>query len=107
MDCPKIISAKVMIFRAVILSLLLASMSVGAQTQQNPYIYVLGVAQDAGFPQADCFKGHCMPGWKNSKKRIGAISLALIIANTDDTYLFEAAPHFPEQLYLLKKNPQL
>ena len=25
---------------------------------EAPYLYVLGVAQDAGFPQAGCYKSH-------------------------------------------------
>ena len=39
---------------------------------EGPYIFVLGVAQDAGYPQAGCFKQHCMQGWMQKDKRLMA-----------------------------------
>ncbi len=65
----------------------------------EPYILVLGVAQDAGYPQAACFRPHCMPGWKDRDKRITASSIAVV--GNDASYLFDATPHFPDQLYRL------
>lgn len=93
-----------MILKTVFLSLLLVSITTGAQSQQSPYIYVLGVAQDAGYPQAGCFQAHCMKGWEDPKKRLGAASLAVIVPDARKTYLFEATPHLPEQLYLLNQK---
>jgi pyrroloquinoline quinone biosynthesis protein B len=69
-----------------------------------PYIYVLGVAQDAGYPQAGCFKPHCMPGWKDQSLRRGAVSLGLIDPVKKHKYLFEATPDFPSQFYRLEKE---
>lgn len=66
-----------------------------------PYIYILGVAQDAGYPQALCFKPHCMPGWEDRSARRGAVSLAVINPRAKSTYLFEASPDLPDQLYRL------
>ena len=71
--------------------------------QDEPFIYVLGVAQDAGYPQAGCFLPHCLPGWENSELRRGATSLALIDPDTRSKYLFEATPNLPEQLYYLER----
>ena len=45
---------------------------------QTPYLYVLGVVQDAGYPQAGCLAPHCLPGWQDVRKRRGAVSLGLI-----------------------------
>ena len=42
------------------------------------YLYVLGVAQDAGYPQAGCYQPHCMPGWQDPLLRRGATSIALV-----------------------------
>jgi len=67
----------------------------------KPYLYVLGVAQDAGYPQAGCYKKHCMPGWQDSSLRQGAVSLGLIDPETQHKYMFDATPNFPEQLYAL------
>lgn len=65
-------------------------------------LVVLGVAQDAGYPQAGCYKPHCMPGWLDRNKRLGATALAVISPETNTKILFEATPHLPDQLYQLE-----
>ena len=72
--------------------------------EQAPYIYILGVAQDAGFPQAGCYKPHCMPGWNDPERKITATSLGLIDPSSKKKYIFEATPDFPEQLFLLEQE---
>lgn len=71
--------------------------------QPDARVVVLGVAQDAGYPQAGCFEEHCMPGWQDKTKRITPTSLALIDHVTKTRFLFEATPQLPEQLYRLEK----
>jgi pyrroloquinoline quinone biosynthesis protein B len=68
----------------------------------NPYLYILGVAQDAGYPQTGCYETHCMPGWKNPGLRRGAVSLALVDPSAGKKYMFDATPDFPSQLYDLE-----
>ena len=68
----------------------------------RPYLYVLGVVQDAGFPQAGCYQPHCLPGWQDSDLRRGATSLALIDPQAGTKYIFEATPNLPAQLYDLE-----
>ena len=70
----------------------------------NPYLYILGVAQDAGYPHADCYQKHCMPGWNDASLRRGAVSLGLIDPETNQKYMFEATPNFPEQLFALESE---
>ena len=70
--------------------------------RDRPFIYILGVAQDAGYPQAGCYLPHCLPGWKNPELRRSATSLALVDPVTETKYLFEATPNLPEQLYKLE-----
>ena len=72
--------------------------------QTNPYIYVLGVAQDAGYPQAGCYKKHCMPGWLDADLRLGAVSLGVIDPVTHQKLMFEATPNFPAQLFALQSE---
>ncbi|HAZ95527.1 MAG TPA: pyrroloquinoline quinone biosynthesis protein PqqB [Porticoccaceae bacterium] len=75
-----------------------------AKANDEPYLYVLGVAQDAGYPQAGCYQAHCMPGWEDPSLRRGATSIALIDPAAKTKYLFEATPNLPEQLYALEKE---
>ena len=82
--------------------LMLISLSDLAVAQDDPFIYILGVTQDAGYPQAGCFLPHCLPGWKNPELRRSATSLALVDPITETKYLFEATPNLPEQLYKLE-----
>ena len=81
---------------------MLISLSDLAVAQDDPFIYILGVTQDAGYPQAGCFLPHCLPGWKNPELRRSATSLALVDPITETKYLFEATPNLPEQLYKLE-----
>ena len=70
--------------------------------QETPYLFILGVAQDAGYPQVGCYQPHCMKGWEDPYQRRTATSIALIDPERDLNFLFEATPHLPEQLYTLQ-----
>ena len=91
-----------MISRPLII-LLFAFISNLLTAQDDPFIYVLGVVQDAGYPQAGCYRPHCLPGWENAELRQGATSLAVVDPVANSKYLFEATPHLPEQLYNLER----
>lgn len=70
----------------------------------SAYLYILGVAQDAGYPQAGCYQPHCMPGWENKTLQRGATSIALIDPVAKSKLLFEATPNLPQQLYNLEQE---
>lgn len=70
----------------------------------SAYLYILGVAQDAGYPQAGCYQPHCMPGWENKTLQRGATSIALIDPVAKTKILFEATPNLPQQLYNLEQE---
>ncbi|MDG1904639.1 MAG: MBL fold metallo-hydrolase [Arenicella sp.] len=74
-----------------------------AQTKEEPFILVLGVAQDAGYPQAGCYEPRCTPAWEDANLKQTATSLAVVNPTAKKTILFEATPHLPEQLYALHK----
>jgi len=80
-------------------SILLITASI-AQADE-PYIYILGVAQDAGYPQIGCYEKHCLPGWIDPSLRRGATSIAVISPDSGQKFLFEATPNLPAQLYAL------
>ena len=64
-------------------------------------LVVLGVAQDAGYPQAACAKACCKPAWADPQKRSGATCLAVVNHSTGSRFMFEATPHFTDQLRAL------
>ena len=71
---------------------------------QGPYLYVLGIAQDAGYPQAGCFRPHCMSGWEDRGRRLSTSSIALVNPAADSKHIFDATPHLPDQLYRLEQE---
>jgi pyrroloquinoline quinone biosynthesis protein B len=91
------------LLKAVLIFLISGSGAVFAE-ERAPYIYILGIAQDAGFPQAGCYKPHCMPGWNDPERKITATSLGLIDPSSKKKYIFEATPDLPEQLFLLEQE---
>lgn len=86
---------------ATIVICLLASVTIAADNR-DPYLYILGVAQDAGYPQTGCYGPHCMPGWQDPGLRRSAVSLGLIDPGGNKKYMFDATPGFPAQFYELE-----
>lgn len=71
---------------------------------QNPYVMVLGVAQDGGYPQAGCLKTCCSAVWKNKKLQKSVASLALVDPISNQKWIFDATPNFPEQKHFLEEK---
>ncbi|MDX1517381.1 MAG: MBL fold metallo-hydrolase [Woeseiaceae bacterium] len=67
------------------------------------WLYVLGIAQDAGYPQIGCRRPDCVQAWENPERRRLATSVAVIDESSASAYLFEATPHVSEQLHRLKR----
>lgn len=67
-----------------------------------PYIYVLGIAQDAGYPQTDCYLPHCMRAWQDPALRRLTSSIAVIDSRRSAKFLFDATPDIRQQLYDLQ-----
>ena len=55
--------------RTIALSILICLLACQSNKMNNnqthPYIVVLGIAQDAGYPQANCNKQCCQKAWEN------------------------------------------
>lgn len=78
---------------------LIAIFDACAQNDTNtPYLMVLGVAQDAGYPQMGCGKVCCkaISAGKVEPKLVA--SLALIDPKTKEYWLFDATPDIAEQI---------
>jgi pyrroloquinoline quinone biosynthesis protein B len=72
-----------------------------ASASETPYILVLGIAQDAGYPQANCYQPHCMRAWDNPELQRLTSSIAVIVPEAGNKYLFDATPDIRQQLFQL------
>lgn len=71
----------------------------GVANAQNPYIQILGVAQDGGYPHIGCEKTCCAQAWQNSELRQWIVSFALADPVTGKWWLFEATPDIKDQVH--------
>ncbi len=74
-----------------------------AQNATAPFLVVLGIAQDAGFPQAGCERACCAAAWREATHRRKVTSLAVVDPQSSERWLLEATPNFPEQLRALNE----
>lgn len=66
------------------------------------FITVLGIAQDAGFPQANCQKECCQIVWRHKHERNMVSCLAIVDAEKKLAWMFDATPDFKDQLFELE-----
>src|SRR6266581_6542646 len=69
-----------------------------AERLEEPYLVVLGVAQDGGYPQPGCRGACCREAWKNPGLRRRVASVAIVDPESSSRLLVDATPDFPEQL---------
>jgi len=83
-----------------------ATLEISASSTQNHTLelIVLGVAQDAGYPQADCKKSCCKNLWNNKHKRKMVSCLGVRDSLTKKIYLFDATPDLKDQMAVMKDN---
>ena len=67
------------------------------------FIVVLGIAQDAGYPQIGCTKECCEAYWQGKEEKKHVVSLALVDRTANQYWLFEATPDITEQLHSLQQ----
>lgn len=65
-----------------------------------PYLIILGITQDGGYPQAGTKQSEA---WENPKKRRHASCLAIVDPENSERWLIDATPDFREQLHFLDK----
>ncbi len=67
-------------------------------------LIVLGITQDAGYPQANCQKDCCTTQWsdKTQRKMVSCLGIKDHISKT--TWMFDATPDFKDQLQLLMRH---
>jgi len=64
----------------------------------------LGIAQDAGYPQANCKKDCCAAVWKKEVPRKMVSCIALVDPPNNKAWIFDATPDFKDQLFSLQQS---
>ncbi len=71
-----------------------------AQSDAGPYVLLLGVAQDGGYPHIGCQRSCCEMAWTHPEQKQNVVSLAVVSPGERKWWLFEATPDLNEQLHL-------
>lgn len=64
---------------------------------QQPYVIILGIAQDGGYPQAGCIKECCRYYHDGKEKRKHVSCIAIVDPGSSKTWMIDATPDFPVQ----------
>ena len=67
--------------------------------EKKPFIVVLGVTQDAGYPQIGCDKECCKKYWNKKIGKQKVSCLALFDPSTNQKWIFDATPDLTEQVH--------
>lgn len=87
----------------VALLLTLACTSARVTPAHEPYVVVLGIAQDGGYPQAGCRRDDCVERFEGRKQREHVASLGIVDPQTGQRWIIDATPDFPQQLHDLER----
>ena len=72
--------------------------------KDQPYVVILGVAQDGGAPQAACEKSCCIHKWNDPTLHNKVSSIGIVDPISNEVWMIDATPDFAEQLHLLTNN---
>ena len=89
--------------RIIVWTISIYLLGLSAVAGKDVELLILGVAQDAGFPQSGCYEPRCVPAWEDKNLQQQPTSLAVIDHAEKHTFLFEATPGISQQLYRLHK----
>jgi pyrroloquinoline quinone biosynthesis protein B len=85
-----------MIYRLAILFFLFTSFQ---SAEKDPFLIILGIAQDAGYPQIGCDKECCKKYWDKKIAKQKVSCLALFDPSTNQKWIFDATPDLTEQIH--------
>lgn len=102
--------SRLLIFSIGILLMLIAGckskeINTGARKKielPNKFLVVLGIVQDAGYPQIGCEKECCKAFWEGKENKKNITCLALVNRLTNQYWLFEATPDITTELHNLQ-----
>lgn len=96
---------RIKIYILLILGLLACTTSKDdSKAAADPFLLVLGVAQDAGYPQLACSRACCNLLTKDQHRMVSSIAIVDPISN--ESWMFDATPDFTAQSALLAKHLQ-
>jgi len=72
--------------------------------KDQPYVVILGVAQDGGAPHAACEKSCCIYKWNDPTLHNKVSSIGIVDPISNEVWMIDATPDFAEQLHLLTNN---
>ena len=72
--------------------------------KEQPYVVILGIAQDGGAPHAACEKICCIDKWQDPNLHNKVSSIGIVDPVSNEVWMIDATPDFAEQLYLLTNN---
>lgn len=74
--------------------------------EKQTMIYILGTAQDGGYPQLGCTCPNCQNVKTDVRLKRLPSSLGLLDCESNQSFIFDATPEFPEQLRLLNTKAE-
>ena len=72
--------------------------------KEQPYVVILGIAQDGGAPHAACEKTCCIDKWHDPNLHNKVSSIGIVDPISNEVWMIDATPDFAEQLHLLTNN---
>ena len=72
--------------------------------KEQPYVVILGIAQDGGAPHAACQKTCCIDKWNDPNLHNKVSSIGIVDPVSNEVWMIDATPDFAEQLHLLTNN---
>ncbi len=90
----------------VYLLLLLAQLDTSehGDLSDSGFLVVLGIAQDAGYPQAQCKRSCCEAAWNQPENHRMVSCLAYVDNAQKEYWLFDATPDFKKQTHLIESR---
>jgi pyrroloquinoline quinone biosynthesis protein B len=86
-----------------LIALLAACRTATVAPPTDPYVVVLGIAQDGGYPQAGCRRDDCVERFEGRGARAMVASLGIVDPVSGQRWLVDATPDFPGQLHRLER----
>ncbi len=78
--------------------------NLSGQNLPSTYLVVLGIAQDAGYPQIGCEQPCCKAYWEGKANKQYSTCLALVDRVNNKYWLFEATPDITAQMHEVQKQ---
>lgn len=89
------------LMRFVIVLITILFVSFKSLKEKNPFIVVLGIAQDGGYPQIGCNKECCQKVYNKKASKQMVSCIAIVDPVSKQKWIIDATPDFPAQLKML------